>query len=222
MQKRRARILAEARALLAGGGFEALNLRDLARQAEVTVPTIYNLIGKKEDVLLALAVGVVNDVETRIDPANDADPLCLVTAVVAESVRLFKEDEAFYRSAVLAVEWLDHTPQRHQEVERLYAWVGSLLRPGIIACRRAGLLRGRVPLEAMTGLITRTFRMSCREWALGYCSLDEFRARTISELYIVLAADAVDTFHARLIRRLAEHQANNNIETTDSKLAEGN
>ena len=54
MQKRRARILAEARGLLARGGFEAMNLRDLARLAAVTVPTIYNLIGNKEEVIVAL------------------------------------------------------------------------------------------------------------------------------------------------------------------------
>tara|TARA_R110002073_G_scaffold51602_2_gene135352 strand:- start:877 stop:1581 length:705 start_codon:yes stop_codon:yes gene_type:complete len=222
MQKRRTRILAEARALLARGGFEALNLRDLARQAEVTVPTIYNLIGKKEEVLIALAADVVDEVEMRIDPAHNADPLSVASAVVVESVQLFREDETFYRSAVLAVEWLDHVRQQHQEVEQLYAWVGSLLRPGIAACREAGLLRGRVPLESMTKLITRNYRMSCRAWALGYCSLDEFRDQTISDLYIVLAADAVDTFHAQLLRKIAEHHANDAIESADNNVAERN
>ena len=54
MQKRRTRILAEARGLLARGGFDAMNLRDLARLADVMVPTIYNLIGNKEEVIVAL------------------------------------------------------------------------------------------------------------------------------------------------------------------------
>ena len=43
MAKRRQRILAEARRLIARGGIEALNLRKLAAAAEVTVPTIYNV-----------------------------------------------------------------------------------------------------------------------------------------------------------------------------------
>ena len=71
MQKRRARIVTEARRLLARGGFEALNLRDLARQAELTVPTIYNLIGKKDDVLFALAAEVLTEIEARIAPASE-------------------------------------------------------------------------------------------------------------------------------------------------------
>jgi len=54
MAKRRQRILHEARQLLTRGGYESLNLRALAQAAEVTVPTIYNLLGNKEALVVAL------------------------------------------------------------------------------------------------------------------------------------------------------------------------
>ena len=74
MQKRRARILAEARGLLARGGFDAMSLRELARLADVTVPTIYNLVGNKEEVLLALFSEVLDEIESRIETGRKAEP----------------------------------------------------------------------------------------------------------------------------------------------------
>ena len=203
MNKRRERLLAEARFLLASGGFEALNLRDLARLADVTVPTIYNLIGRKEDVLLALGADVLNEIESRTTPGDDADPLTLAAAVVVESIGLFAENEDFYRAAFLAVEWLDQGGQHHDEVARIYAWVGRLMTSGIEACRAARLLRGRIPATLMSGLVTRNFRMSCRGWAFGHYGLDEFRRIALSDLYITLSADAVETFQVQLLRRIA-------------------
>jgi len=51
--ERRERILASAREMVGARGYESLTMRDLARSARVTVPTIYNLIGGKQAVLFA-------------------------------------------------------------------------------------------------------------------------------------------------------------------------
>lgn len=202
MQKRRTRLLAEARVLLATGGYEALNLRDLARQAELTVPTIYNLIGRKEDVLLAVAAGVLVELEARVVPQGDTDPLTLASAVVEALTYLFAEDEDFYRAAFLAVEWLDQGGLHHQQVAHIYAWVGALLDAGLAACRSAGLLKGRIPEADINALIMRSFRMSCRGWAFGHYDIDEFRRISLTDLYITLCADAEETFHQQLTRRI--------------------
>jgi AcrR family transcriptional regulator len=53
MAERRTRILDAARDLIEAQGYESLTMRELARVGEVTVPTIYNLFGNKESVLLA-------------------------------------------------------------------------------------------------------------------------------------------------------------------------
>lgn len=204
MHKRRTRLLAEARFLLASGGFEALNLRELARLADVTVPTIYNLIGKKEDLLLALGAEVLTEIELRTTLTGVAKPLTLAAAVVVESTRLFAENENFYRAAFLAVEWLDQGGQHHEDVARIYAWVGALMGAGIEACRAAHLIRGRIPAARMADLLTRNFRMSCRGWAFGHYGIDEFRQIALTDLYITLTADAVETFQRQLLRKISE------------------
>jgi len=207
MQARRARILAAARELLTQGGMEAFNLRELARQADVTVPTLYNLIGNKEEILVALFTQVLQAIETRVATASTAEPLARIEGVVLASTEIFAEDEAYYRSAFLAVEAVNQSGAHHDQAAQLYAWGERLLTQGVLACRRAGLLRGRVRAAQLGELVVRAYRTSCRAWAVGHLSLDAFRAQALADLQITLAADAVDTFHARLVRRIATRPA---------------
>ena len=65
MELRRQRILAAARTTLARDGFDALTVRSLAEQAGITVPTIYNLVGSKDDLLRQLIEGLLNRCERR-------------------------------------------------------------------------------------------------------------------------------------------------------------
>ena len=53
MATRREQILETARGLIESKGYEGLTMRNLAAKSGVTVPTIYNLIGNKEEVLFA-------------------------------------------------------------------------------------------------------------------------------------------------------------------------
>ena len=206
MQHRRERILRTARELLASGGFEALSLRELARQAEVTVPTIYNLVGNKEEVLVALFAQAIGEIEARMRAAPAAEPLTLAEAVVEQSTGLFAEDENFYRAAFLAVEALDQAGAHPDKVARLFAAGEALIRAGVDACRAAGLLRGRLPANAQAELFLRGFRTNCRSWAFGHLDIANFRRTALADLYVTLAADAVETFQAQLARRIAGFQ----------------
>jgi AcrR family transcriptional regulator len=50
--ERRARILKAARELIAERGYDGLTMRDLAAASRVSVPTLYNLFGGKQAILL--------------------------------------------------------------------------------------------------------------------------------------------------------------------------
>ena len=71
----------------------------------------------------------------------------------------------------------------------------------------------------MTALIMRSFRMSCRGWAFGHYDIDEFRRISVTDLYITLCADAVETFHHQLTRRIAALSAPAVSTNTTSKHA---
>lgn len=203
MQKRRTRILAEARGLLARGGFDAMNLRELARLADVTVPTIYNLIGNKEEVIVALMEEALAEIEARIDTAANDTPLAHATAVVTASTALFAEDEDFYRPAFLAVEYLEQAGPHHDKVARLYAWGRRFIDDGIAACRAAGLLRGAVKAPVLGDLVLRSYRANCRAWAGGQYAIEEFSRLTLLDIHVALAADATDAFRQQLVRQIS-------------------
>lgn len=222
MQKRRARVLAAAHRLLAQQGFDGLNVRDVAHLAGVTVPTIYNLIGNKEQLLVTLIAEVLKEIESRVHTVGDRTPLALAAAVVTESTGLFAEDEAYYRSAFLAVEALDQIDVPHPEAARVYVWAERLITDGIEACRAAGLIRGRIPAAAMGELIMRSFRISCRAWALRHITIDAFRRTALSDLYVTLAADAVDTFHRHLLQKFSEFAADDVAQASTKKTTKAN
>jgi len=203
MAKRRQRILAEARRLIARGGIEALNLRKLAAAAEVTVPTIYNLLGNKEALVIALFTEALEEIEHRVRSAAHGSALASAEAVVAESTGLFAEDEQYFRSAFIALEHLDQTRAHHAAAEGVYTWGRSLILDGLDACREAGLISGQIPAAVLGDQILRGYRTSCRAWAFGQLSIEEFRASALSDVYTCLAADAVETFHARMVRKIA-------------------
>jgi len=205
MQQRRARILGEARRMLVAGGVDGINLRALAAAAGVTVPTIYNLIGNKEDLVVALFGLALTEIETRMSAHAGTEPLEMAVAVVTESVGLFAEDEDYYRAAFIAVEHLNQSREHHANVARLYQWGERLAAAGCLACQRAGHLRGRIDAATLGQHILRNYRTNCRAWAFRRLTLQAFRDQALADVYITLAADAVETFHASLTKQINRH-----------------
>lgn len=202
MAKRRQRILHEARRVISAGGIEALNLRALASAAEVTVPTIYNLVGNKETLIVALLAEALREIEQRLGNAAPANALEMTEAVITESTGLFAEDEAYFRTAFVALEHLDQTRAHHAAVADIYAGGGRIVTRGLEACVAAGLTNGRIPAQLLSDQILRSYRTSCRAWAFAQTSIDEFRTAALTDVYTCLAADAVETFHAQLIKKI--------------------
>jgi AcrR family transcriptional regulator len=203
MHKRRMRIVDEARQMLVNGGYDGLNLRALAAAAGVTVPTLYNLIGNKEQIVVALFADALNEIEQRMATHRGTEPLEMAEAVVIESTGLFAEDEDYYRAAFIAVEHLSQSDEHYDAVARLYAWGERLAAESYVACKRAGFLRGKISPDLVGGHILRSYRTSCRAWAFRRLSLAEFRQQALIDVYLALAADAVDTFHRRLIQKFS-------------------
>lgn len=202
MARRRERILQEARRVITEEGFAALNLRALASAAQVTTPTIYNLIGNKEALIVTLFSGAMSEIEKRYESAERADPLQMTIASVIESINLFEEDPDYYRAAFMAVEYLDETEIYHETVSQMYGRGEQLIAAGVAACGREKLLRGRVVPEFLCNQIAKAYRTSFREWAFGQISVDEFRTDVLSYVYVTLAADAFDDFRSVLCEKL--------------------
>lgn len=198
MEKRRERILEEARKMLAEGGFDALNLRDLAEVSGITVPTIYNLIGNKAEVLKALVMGTFADFEASLE-----DRLPCATEQLPEiMMSLFEEmiarDKSYYRAAALASERMENESDEHGDYgfkrAPLRKFAGRLCRDA----REEGLLRGEIDSELLVEQMIGSHQVAFRDWAHHVISLDELKKQSLRGFYIALAADAAEAFRAEI------------------------
>ena len=102
---RRQRILDAARRLIATGGIAALSMRKLAREAGLSVTTLYNLFGVREEILQALVMDAIDQMDLVLE--RDApldDPIERCRAVVTVSVRHMAKNEAIFRPMAIAAE----------------------------------------------------------------------------------------------------------------------
>ena len=84
--ERQRRILRAARALIEAGGFDDLSMRALARRADVSVTTLYNLYGSKDQIRRALVHGLIDGIDEALEHVPLARPLERARAVVTVAI----------------------------------------------------------------------------------------------------------------------------------------
>ena len=202
MEKRRERILEQARKMLAEGGFDALNLRCLAEVSGITVPTIYNLIGNKAEVLKALVMGTFADFEASLADKLPCPTEQLPALMMCTFAELIAHDEAYYRAAALASERLETESDEHGDYgfkrAPLRKFAGKLCRDA----REEGRLRGEIDSELLVEQMIGNHQIAFRDWAHHVISLEELKKQSLCGFYIALAADAVDDFRENLAAKL--------------------
>ncbi|MCE7997531.1 MAG: TetR/AcrR family transcriptional regulator [Rhodobiaceae bacterium] len=205
MAKRREAILREARSLIANEGFEALKIRDLAARAGLTVPTIYNLIGGKNEILAVIINALVAELRIIQDQARNGGVEESFATLINDLADHFSKDEAFFRAAFIAG---DRSGLFEQSSDKgIFA---HFVQQPIEACAQAvkeGLLRGQIPPEVLGPQIYGCYRLARQDWANGYFDLNEFRNQALIGVFLCLASDAEPTFRERLLTQIA-HLAN--------------
>lgn len=198
---RRARILTEARMLLSLEGFEGLSLRKLAARAGLTVPTIYNLVGGKEQILLELTLQMIASVETALDKIAEEQPLERAEAIVLVAITEIERAPDFHRAALLAIDHLDRTGAP-PGWDRLSRQATAMQEKATVAAQRIGLLEGQISASLIAEQIFRTYRSASRDWSVRRCSLPQFRRMALAGVYLGFAADASPRLRPVLVRKL--------------------
>ena len=203
MEKRRQRILSAARAMLARDGVDGLTVRKLAAEAGITVPTIYNLIGNKQDLLRRLLDELVSRAEQALSEVEEDDPIETTARVVGTLATLFTEDEDFCRAALRAGQGLERSggPNGALRIWQRSARVAE--RICLDACE-AGLLRGDCDPKRIGARAYDSYRIAAIDWLGGDIDIAEFEQNALIGFYLCLAADAVPRFRRALMSRIAE------------------
>ena len=169
VRSRKARILAAARKLLAEGGYERLTVKNLASEADLSVPTIYNLVGKRHDVL----VQAMNDHTIAMcKTAKDKEKYPhFVMALADLYANLAKAYPEFIKATTIA-----YFSGNDQLFNPWHDCGVGLIVASLAESQRAGLLRPGMTPEKIGRRCSAAISMSVYEWAIGSISKDELRA----------------------------------------------
>ena len=199
---RRQRILDIAKHLIASQGFEAFTLSHLAKEAGVSTPTIHNLFGKKDNIFQELVSQMVNTISLALSNPDVSDPIEGAEVFTDNLLRLYKQDEAFYRSAFMAADrtgLFDHKlpdgifHQSLQIAERLCT-----------EAKENGFLKGNIATGTLAEQLFACQRLARQDWVNGYIDLQRYSKQVLIGMYITYAADASPDFYKMLCNKVNE------------------
>lgn len=203
MAERRERILAAARDVIGQRGFEALTMRDLARASRVTVPTIYNLIGSKEQVLFAAIEEQTARFEAGLAGGTELAPEARVHVVVHACVDEYLRMPRYYRTLLRLLFLSDAAGPMRARVDRAISIpLGEALR----ALQASGELAPWVELRPLRGRLRAHLQMVSIQWASGALSDEGLRAAALYGASLLMLGVTSGAVRARFEQLAREAQ----------------
>lgn len=179
MAQRREQILEAARSVIERDGYAGLSMRSLATRSGVTVPTIYNLVGNKEAVLLAAVEEQTAVFLTSLERAPRE-----LSAVIEATVRHLTRRPRYYRALIVALSQSGNTDDARRLVSRA-------VERQILSC--LARLHEQNSLEAWVETHTLTERLqagldaAALEWARGALTTAGFGAAALYSMALCMA-----------------------------------
>ena len=183
--RRRERILDCAREIIAKQGYDALTLAQLAKDAEVTIPTIHNLLGKKSQIIEVLVGEVVSHIDTVLARQAGDDPIQAIHDFTKSLMDLYGKDETLYKAAFVAGERAQLF--EHQSQDGIF---NRSLNLAVDLCENAlanGHLNGDIPTRILAAQLFGCQRLARLDWMNNYISIKDYRTRILSGMFAILA-----------------------------------
>ena len=197
---RKQRILDEARVLIASKGFEAFTLSELASRAGVSIPTIHNLFGKKQEVFEALCGEMVIRVDEAVSSPDLVDPMEAAEAFIDNLLALYRDDETFYRAAFLAGDRSGLF--EHQLPSGIFNRSLAIARQMCQNAVENGYIESHIDLDWLAEQLFGCQRLARQDWVNGYIDLDRYRKQVLIGMYITYASVAKPAFRKKLYKSI--------------------
>lgn len=174
MKTRRRQILEAARGLIETRGYDALTMRNLAVASGVTVPTIYNLIGNKEQVLFEAVEDQTAPFVSNFERGG-GDLISVVEATVRHLIRRPR----YYRALLLVLAGSERADSARRHVSQAIA---EPIASSIDELAQSGVLAKWVDREMLAQRLHAQLEMASLEWARGSLTATSFRAAALVDL----------------------------------------
>jgi AcrR family transcriptional regulator len=206
--ERRAKILKAARKLVEERGYDGLTMRDLADEARVSVPTLYNLFGSKDAILIAELQNVAIEL-ARVVPTTGDSFLQRGMVSFDASMRAIESSPEFFR----AVTWMFMTSPESAATRRVNedAFI-AIMAMNLTAAKQAGQLADWAEPAIVARHMFGQFMVTFLSWSIGELDLAGFRVAAESGICHILIGVARGAFateveaRLRLIQVWAHHQ----------------
>ena len=198
--KRRDHIVACAGKIIAEDGLEAFTIARLAERADVTIPTVHNLLGKRADILNTLVNETMTEVMAAATGFDPSDTIAAVEDFINGLTRLLATNESLYRAAFIAGEWTNYF--EHRSTTGIVAQARNQAR---LICKNAiaqGKLEGRIDEEQIATRLFSSQRLARLDWMHGYIDLETYRTQVLTGMLITLCADAAPDFKEELLYKI--------------------
>jgi AcrR family transcriptional regulator len=178
VEARRQRILAAARVLLSRGGLRALSMRKLAEEASLSVNTLYNLWGTREEILQAVTTDANERMVASLPEFESTDdPIEFCRTLVRTNIRHTCGEHEVFRPMTLA--WLEgEIAGQPSPVEPMAESIVTLAQV-IREANRRGDLEGPLRPVHVAWQIGHGAHFALIQWALGRIDDAHFEARAL-------------------------------------------
>jgi AcrR family transcriptional regulator len=195
--ERRARILKAARELIAARGYEGLTMRELAHASRVSVPTLYNLFGGKQAILVGEIEATFDAVVASIERVGTGNIVDRAFATCEAGNADLLAVPRFSRELILVfLTAADMAPLRRAFAERFAALMADVLRAG----QSAAEIQPWIDPLVLSRRMFAHYQITMIEWARGEIDDDAFRSAT----WFGMCAMLLGVARGRAQRRLAD------------------
>ena len=180
--ERRARIGKAARKLIAERGYAGLTMRDLANAARVAVPTLYNLFGSKDAILVAELEAHAREYAAKMPRGGDSFFARAMTAFDT-GMRLIEDSPELYRASMQMFMTSPETRDMRRRLEDGYI---ALMASNLAAAKAAGQLADWADPPIVARHMFAQYMSTFMAWGIGELDLPTFRAAALSGLCHIL------------------------------------
>lgn len=203
--ERRARIRAAARSLVAARGYDGLTMRELAQAARVAVPTLYNLFGSKDAILVAELEAQASEIAAHLPDGGDSF-FARGMAAFETGQRLVASAPDLYRAVMQMFMTSPETADMRHRLEEGYI---AIMASNLAAAKAAGQLADWADPEIVARHMFAHYMSCFLAWGIGELDDVGFRAAALSGICHLLIGPARGQFALDVeakLRSLASQQ----------------
>ncbi len=188
--ERRARIGKVARQLVAERGYAGLTMRELAQRARVAVPTLYNLFGSKDAILVAELEAQALEIAAHLPDGGDSY-FARGMAAFETGMQLVEKAPDLYRAVMQMFMTSPESAGMRRRLEEGYI---AIMASNLRAAKAAGQLADWAEPDTVARHMFALYMAEFLAWGVGELDQAGFRANALSGVCHILIGPARGQF----------------------------